>query len=310
MVVTDLHGDWELYQRYRDHFLRLKAAGEADILVFTGDLIHLETPDMPDQSLDIVSNVRQLQAQYGDAIIYLLGNHELVHIYGIPLSKGERTYTPEFEAALTRSGQRDEIIAFFDSLPFFVRTQAGISLTHAGANAAFPDFASQLFHWDHQAWLEQAKVALAAEKLEVLRQNYAHQYQMPYEMIAKHFLAVTGPDDSRYDDLLRGYFASNNRAFQEQLWPTFFTRCEYEYSRYDRVLDAMLQSLSVGYTSQQILVAGHIQIRRGYNLIAKRHLRLASGCHADPAKSRVFLRFDAATPPKKPKTLYKNVERL
>ena len=30
MVVTDLHGDWDLYVRYRDHFLGLRAQGRAD----------------------------------------------------------------------------------------------------------------------------------------------------------------------------------------------------------------------------------------------------------------------------------------
>jgi len=27
MVVTDLHGDWDLYARYRDRFIELHAAG-------------------------------------------------------------------------------------------------------------------------------------------------------------------------------------------------------------------------------------------------------------------------------------------
>jgi hypothetical protein len=30
MVVTDLHGDWEIYQRYRDRFVDLQAKGQAD----------------------------------------------------------------------------------------------------------------------------------------------------------------------------------------------------------------------------------------------------------------------------------------
>ncbi len=30
MVVTDLHGDWEAYTRYRDRFLALHATGQAD----------------------------------------------------------------------------------------------------------------------------------------------------------------------------------------------------------------------------------------------------------------------------------------
>ncbi len=45
MVVTDLHGDWEAYARYRDRFVELLAAGRADCLVFAGDLIHREPGD-------------------------------------------------------------------------------------------------------------------------------------------------------------------------------------------------------------------------------------------------------------------------
>ena len=50
MVVTDLHGDWDSYARYRDRFIELHAAGQADCLIFTGDLIHRE-PDAGHGSL-------------------------------------------------------------------------------------------------------------------------------------------------------------------------------------------------------------------------------------------------------------------
>ena len=87
MVVTDLHGHWDLYQCYRDRFVDLQAKGEADCLIFTGDLIHQETSDIPDKSLDIVLDILNLQSSYGGAIIYLCGNHELPHIYSIGLGK-------------------------------------------------------------------------------------------------------------------------------------------------------------------------------------------------------------------------------
>ena len=53
MVVTDLHGDWDAYQRYRDRFVDLQARGQADYLILIGDMIHREDKGM-DQSLDIV----------------------------------------------------------------------------------------------------------------------------------------------------------------------------------------------------------------------------------------------------------------
>ena len=39
-VVTDLHGEWGAYARYRDHFLYLHEKGAADYLIFLGDMIH------------------------------------------------------------------------------------------------------------------------------------------------------------------------------------------------------------------------------------------------------------------------------
>jgi hypothetical protein len=81
--------------------LDLHAKGHTDCLIFTGDLIHRESPTVPDHSLEIVLDVLALQATYGEAVIYLCGNHELPHIYGFGLSKGAVEYTPGFEAALS-----------------------------------------------------------------------------------------------------------------------------------------------------------------------------------------------------------------
>ena len=63
MVVTDLHGDWEAYQRYRDRFVDLHARGQVDWLILTGDLIHRED-DGPDRSIDLVLDLIELQAGY------------------------------------------------------------------------------------------------------------------------------------------------------------------------------------------------------------------------------------------------------
>ncbi len=100
-------------------------------------------------SLEIVLDVLALRERYGDAIIYLCGNHELPHIYGFVLGKGAVEYTSGFEAALSRSGRRRDILALLDSLPFFLCTAAGVCITHAGASAPLADSASaaKLFDW-------------------------------------------------------------------------------------------------------------------------------------------------------------------
>lgn len=306
MVVTDLHGDWDTYCRYRDRFVDLQANGRADWLIFTGDLIHRQD-DGPDHSIDIVADVMELQARYGQAIIYLCGNHELPHLYGISLSKGERVFTPAFEAALTRSRNRAGIIALFDSLPFFLRTRAGVALTHAGASSPLVDSqqARQLFEWSHRRLLDWAEEIMAGEDLEALRAGYARVHGGPYDLLAKHFLAVSGPNDPRYNHLLRGFLAGSHPWFDKLLWPALFTRCELEYGQADYAifLEAMLKELSENFYPQYVLVAGHIPLRGGHRIVAGRHLRLASASHATPRHAGQYLLFDAGRPVNKAKDL-------
>ena len=295
MIITDLHGDWEIYQRYRDCFIGLQAKGQADFLIFTGDLIHREDLGGPDQSLDIVLDVIALQAQYGQAIIYLCGNHELPHIYSFTLSKNRKIYTPPFEAALTESQRRTEVLALFDSLPFYLRTKAGVSITHAGASALFtdPQHINEIINWRHQHILSWADQALQTGDLDFLRRSYASRHQAPYEILVKHFLAVSGPDDPRYNDLLRGFVVSNHAAFDRILWPALFSRCEKEYGwGYAKIVEATLQALSIDFFPQRVIVAGHMPTSGGHEIIAKRHLRLSSACHARPRGSGKYLLFD------------------
>jgi hypothetical protein len=301
MVVTDLHGDWDAYRRYRDRFVDLQANDRADSLIFTGDLIHSENPDKPDKSLEIVLDVMALQASYGSAIIYLCGNHEIPHIYGISLAKGERVYTPAFEAILSKSQTRAEVMALFDSLPFYLRTRAGVTLAHAGASTPFvkPENALTLFNWSHQDLLAWADEILTSEDIESLRTGYARFQQAPsYEAMAQYYLAVSGPDDPRYNDLLRGFIATSHPTFDGLLWPALFTRCEKEYGLADyRIFsNAMLQEVAVDFSPQRVLVAGHITMRGGAQLITESHLRLASAHHATPREAGQYLLFDTAQP--------------
>jgi Icc-related predicted phosphoesterase len=298
MVVTDLHGDWDAYQRYRNRFVDLQARGQADCLILTGDLIHRDEPAEPDRSLDMVLDVLKLRATYGDAIIYLCGNHELPHIYGFGLSKGDADFTPAFEAAL--GSHRSAVIKLFRSLPFFVRTAAGISLTHAGASEPSANEASAftLFTWSHEKQLAQAEALLADQDVDSLRRAFAKLSQaQSYDALARYYLAVTGADDPRYNDLLRGFLASTSTDFGH-LYEALFTSCEREngLAQYSAILTGTLQQLSIGYAQQRVLVAGHMVTNNGHTVIADRHLRLASGCHAGPRERGAYLLFDAARP--------------
>ena len=297
MVVTDLHGDWDTYARYRERFNELHAAGQADCLIFSGDLIHRELDGGADRSLDIVLDILALRERYGDAVISLCGNHELPHLYGFVLGKGRTEYTPGLEAALSESGCRGDILALFQSLPFFIRTVAGVSITHAGASAPLADRAqaARLFEWDHQALRAWAEERLAEGDRAELRSGYARLNGVSsYDAMARRYLSVSGPADPRYDDLLRGFLVTAHPDFRI-IRSALFTRCEQEDSEdaYAAQLAAALKQLSVGYAPQRLLVAGHMATSGGHTVVAQRHLRLASGAHARPAASRAYLLFDA-----------------
>ena len=293
MVVTDLHGDWDAYSRYRDRFLALHAHGQADYLIFAGDLIHGQGAPQKDRSLDILLDILALRQTLGERLIYLLGNHELPHIYGIILQKGNRVYTPLFEAALGE--HRAAVISLFESLPFYVRTPSGISITHAGASAETspPGAAARVFNYSHRRILDDAASALPLEQRPSLRAGFGRLCHEDYSAMARTYLAVSGPDDPRYDDLLVGFLASSHPDF-ELLWAAIFTRNEQQYGEpnYAIFLDALLRDLSVGFHRQEVLVTGHIPCRDGFTLIARRQLRLTSDAQAHPLRAARYLRFD------------------
>lgn len=308
MVVTDLHGDWDDYRRYRDRFLALRARGRADYLILTGDLIHSEGPPGSDRSLDILLDLLALRDTLGQRLIYLLGNHELPHLYGIVLSKGEHVYTPRFEAALEE--YRPAIMELFDSLPFYVRTRSGVSICHAGAAAelSVPGAAARVFGYSHRRAREAVEALLPVDQRPAIRERYGQLNGARYEDLARHYLAIAGPDDPRYDDLLVGFLAQAYPDF-DLLWAVLFTRGEQQYGEADYAifLDALLHELSAGYHHQEVLVTGHIPCRGSYTLVAGRQLRLASGAHAHPRRKGRYLLFDVAEPVRDAKQLRKGL---
>lgn len=305
MVVTDLHGDWNAYRHCRDRFLTLQAHGEADILLFTGDLIHSDGPAEEDQSLAIVMDVLALREQLGDRLIYLLGNHELPHLYGLLISKGERVYTPRFEAVM--GDHRPQIMALFDSLPFYARTRAGVALCHTGAAAEIssPTIAFRLFNHSHRRLWEEITARAPASARPALRLALSESAGAPYEMLVRDYLAVSGPEDPRYDDFLLGSLVADHPSFR-LLWTAFFNRNEQWYGRqeYLECLDALLTHLSSGYIRQRTLVTGHIVCQDGHEVVVGRQLRIASGVHARPYRSARYLLFDAG------QTVYRAVDLL
>jgi len=311
MVVTDLHGDWDLYRRYRDHFLQLYAQGDAQYLIFGGDLIHRESETAEDASLAMVLDVMKLQQQYPDAVIMLCGNHEMVHIYHILLARGKHFYTPRFEAAL--GNRRSDVIAFFKRLPFFIRTQAGVSITHAGAASVMSvdENITRIFNFSHADVMARTDKLLAAQDLSQLRRGYTNFAGEDYDSQVQKYLAVYRRDDARYDDLLKGVYVTGDPDF-ELLWETLFTRCEKEYGERDyRIfLNALLVKLSQDFVPQSFLVSGHIPVRKGETVIARLHLRIAGGAHANPKTSAKYLLFDVGQSVGKMSKLRQNLRSI
>lgn len=295
MVVTDLHGDGDAYQRYRDRFLTLQARGQADTLILNGDLIHHSGSEEEDKSLEMVLDVLQFKHVLGEKLIYLLGNHEMPHIYGFTLQKGDDLFTPRFEWAMGE--HRAEIIAFLTSLPFYVRTPGGVAIAHAGASPVIyeTDGMERMLNYSHKQVMERARQALTEEIRPSLRQNIDLKYQLPYDELVKICFAVSGPDDPRYDDFLTANHILNNSEEFNLLWFAMFSRNEKEYPEvtYKIMLRNFLQLLSVNYKTQRVLVTGHINCRRdGHKLVNEQQLRVASATHALPREAGKYLLFD------------------
>jgi Icc-related predicted phosphoesterase len=305
MVVTDLHGSWDTYRRLRDKFLAEKAAGKLDRLIICGDLIHSEGLEEYDASLDMTLDVMALQADLGpESVIMLLGNHELPHIYGLTLAKGTVEYTPRFEAALTRLDQRHkapikrkEVIDFLTALPFFARTKAGVLLTHAGAgpDVATSKHAERLLSLQHEDLIGMADRELKKFDIASLQRGYSHFTGISYEEQSKRYLAVHGPDDPRYNDLLRVLFLNGQNTDFDLMWNTLFSQNELDVGEtaYQRTLKTFLESISaVSDHEQRVLIAGHISSKDGYTEIGKQQLRVASYTHAFPKRAARYLILD------------------
>jgi hypothetical protein len=297
MVVTDLHGDADAYQMLRDTFLMLRERGRVKRIIFCGDLIHGYGSESHDASVDMLLDVMALQQQLGeDAVQLLLGNHEMPHLYGVTLSKGEIEFTSRFERQMRAAGERESIKQFLNRLPFFATTAGGVLLTHAGASPAVMtnEDAERLLTFDHDAVLRLADDRLQAGfDLNKVRQDDSYREQVAY------YLGIDRQDDPRYLDLLRGHFISQRDEEFQFLWDVLFATNEQGWSvdAYLYVVQAFLDAIGAHVpVSPQVLVSGHIPTRGGHERIGLQHLRLSSFAHATPRQEGQYLLLDCAKP--------------
>ena len=131
IVVSDLHGNHKDYRSYLD----LWDSSDDDChIVFIGDLIHSSFE--PDGSLEILDDAIIKSKKYPNFHV-LLGNHEWAHITCTDIYRNEKNQIASFEE-LVRTGKGslqpslDNYIGFFKSLPFFLKTDNGVFISHAG----------------------------------------------------------------------------------------------------------------------------------------------------------------------------------
>ncbi len=297
MIVTDLHGDGPAFDRYLATFFSLYENDEVDRLVFLGDILHSYGPEADDASVRMIRRIIELQQNYGpDKIIMLLGNHELPHIYGVSLAKGDIEFTPRFERAM--GDHRDEIIQFLKTLPFVARTAAGVLLCHAGPDQNSINRITRLRSYDHDDLLRDADDMLNQQaNLDEVYRNYAQLSGSSYEDLARQYLDIQGPDDPRYPHLLRALFISERDHRFAVLWDFLFTQNERGLvpAAYEQIARRYLDAMSVGAPQpQRVCVSGHIVVPEGgYKVVNEHHFRLASATHATPREAGGYLLFDA-----------------
>ena len=303
LVVTDLHGAWEPYTRVRDIFLEKHERGEADTLVISGDLIHPASADQADESLAMLQDVMRLQVELGaERVVMLIGNHELPHIYSIPLAKGDMVFTPAFEKALGEIGEsRATVLDFLAELPFYAVTSGGVLLTHAGAapEVADPETFGHLLQADHIALLDIVEERLREFGYDQARASYERIAKVSYKREVRELMGITSVSDPRYNDLLRGTLATTDNYEFDLIWSALFARNEQDMGlpAYTQVVQRFLQAVSqVSGIDVSVLVSGHIVTRGGYGLVGEQQLRLSTYAHARPNEAGLYLLLDCTRP--------------
>jgi hypothetical protein len=188
-------------------------------------------------------------------------------------------------------------------------------VAHVGPSpaAALPAGREVLAEFDHRALIEAADAGLAKRPLAELKAEYGRLTGGSYDEDAAYFLAVTGPDDPRYRDLLRVLALDRREPAFGVLWETFFSRNERGVSQnvYASVVARFLETWSDGApAAQRVVVSGHIPVAGGYQIIAERQLRLASRAHAHPDRAGLYLLLDCAAPIQSPEDLVSHLESV
>lgn len=280
LVASDIQGNWEDYQRIRTMFLNLKNQGKTDILVLDGDLIH-GYKGYEDRSVQILDD---LISNADPSVICLMGNHELMHIYHMQVSKNGQSFVEPFEDQIKHN--REHYMNFIKSMPYAIRTAGGVLINHTGANIPMAGYSGEEYgqlaradgfrlinNLNHDKMLEQLKKATR----EVMEKQYGQKLA---------------------DDFFDDYSPEIGQIFMETdigqyLWDVFFNKNEFEYKKqYPVILDKFMQTMSTGLP-QRFLISGHIEVPEGYAIISGKQLRICSS-YGTREKNKVLALVDAS----------------
>jgi len=260
MIVSDLHGNGFDFRQILRVYGKLKSEGKADYLVFLGDLIHAYPGKQKDESLEMIQELIKMGAnQKGSDVICLLGNHELVHIYHIPLHRGNLEFTSWFENRIRKN--REEVVRFFMDMPFLLRTEGGVLVNHTGSSDRYARTKEFDLNWFRQ-YSHEGEFTAHIESI--------HTYN---PQISSHFMD-TAEGDYLWDVLMNG----NERQYGDE---------------YLKMIDDLLQFASADRQNSPMrtLVSGHIGVNYGAETIGARKLRLCSsaGCLRDLEKKYLLI---------------------
>jgi serine/threonine-protein phosphatase PP1 catalytic subunit len=134
IVVTDIHGNFDDYDRYMD--IWKEYPDENTYFIITGDFIHA-MGKKDDKSIEILDNVKHCW-ENNENFYPLIGNHEWSTISNISVYKGGINQSLNFKELLREkfrgkwNKKLDEYQEFFKKLPIAIRTANKVFISHAG----------------------------------------------------------------------------------------------------------------------------------------------------------------------------------
>lgn len=298
MIVADLHGNLQDYERTKEIYQKRKEASEVKGLIIAGDFVHAY--EGKDESKEIVDDLIKF-TQEDSNVHVLLGNHEFLHVYNFLFFKGNfDEFTHRFELAI--KDDREKYINFFKSLPLYIRTKGGVLISHTGASKEVNKLErlEDIIGLNHDEIIKENMEdpddgfnTLTSKQKEEFKKSLEERFGMPYEEVLKKTRGIDSEDKERYESLLQGeYFKRRDKSGKfenpDAMWllDILCNGNEGQYGNFDYliIINEFLEKLSEGYTPQNLIISGHIHSRAGFDVFEDMQLRIISGAEIiDPA---------------------------